>query len=64
MHYLRFEEYSNRLELLLTTLKMRAVGSNLTKVNFFFPFFFSFNIMYVSLMTHLERKKVFNFVFF
>jgi hypothetical protein len=56
MHYLRFEEYSNKLELLLTTLKMRALGSIPGRVNFLF-FFFSFNIIYVSLMSHLERKK-------
>jgi hypothetical protein len=35
MPYLRFEEYLKRLELLLTTLKLRAMGSNLRWVNLF-----------------------------
>jgi hypothetical protein len=55
MHYLRFKEYSYRLELLLTTLKVRAVGSIPRRVNFF-SFFFTFNIIYVSLVSHLEKK--------
>jgi hypothetical protein len=47
MHYFRFEEYSNRLELLLNTLKLRAVVSNPRRSTFFSFFLFTL-FMYLS----------------
>jgi hypothetical protein len=62
MHYLKFDEYSNRLESLSTALKLRGVGANPRGGNFFFILFFLFNIfMYLS--DPLLKKKVFDFNF-
>jgi hypothetical protein len=49
-HYIRFEKYSNRLELLLNILKLRALGSNPKRANYF-------NIIYVSRISLFGRKK-------
>jgi hypothetical protein len=56
MHYLRIGEYLNRLELLLNTLKLWAVGSSPRWV---FSLLFYFNIIYVSLiLTRLSKQEI------
>jgi hypothetical protein len=49
MLYLCFEEYSNRLELLSTALKLKGVGSNPRRGKFFISYFFFLTLfMYIS----------------
>jgi hypothetical protein len=62
MHYLHFEEYSNRLELMSTALKLMVAGSSPRKDNIFSFLFFPLNIIYVSLWAHLVRKNCFNLI--
>jgi hypothetical protein len=58
MHYLHFEEYSNRLELPVNYIEIEGRGFKPQKGQLFFFLFFLFNIIYVSLWSLMEEKSL------